>query len=89
MNACEISAFPDCKHKHTHTHRESLSFHDPENSLYLNSLYLEMLMSTKFFYFQFSSVTQSCPTLCNPMNCSTPGLPIHHQLSESTQNHVH
>ena len=33
---------------------------------------------------QFSSVAQSCPTLCNPMNCSTPGLPIHHQLPEST-----
>ena len=31
---------------------------------------------------QFSSVTQSCPTLCDPMNCSTPGLPIHHQLPE-------
>ena len=38
---------------------------------------------------QFSSVTQSCPTLCNPMNCSTPGLPIHHQVSEFTQTHVH
>ena len=38
---------------------------------------------------QFSSVTQSCPTLCNPMNCSTPGLPIHHQLLEFTQTHVH
>ena len=34
---------------------------------------------------QFSSVGQSCPTLCNPMNCSTPGLPVHHQLPESTQ----
>ena len=33
---------------------------------------------------QFSSVTQSCPTLCDPMNHSTPGLPVHHQLSEST-----
>ena len=32
---------------------------------------------------QFSSVTQSCPTLCDPMNCSTPGLPVHHQLPES------
>ena len=31
---------------------------------------------------QFSSVTQSCPTLCDPMNCSTPGLPVHHQLPE-------
>ena len=39
--------------------------------------------------FQFSSVTQSCPTLCDPMNHSTPGLPVHHQLLEFTQTHVH
>ena len=38
---------------------------------------------------QFSSVTQSCPTLCNPMDCSTPGFPVHHQLLELTQTHVH
>ena len=38
---------------------------------------------------QFSSVAQSRLTLCNPMNCSTPGLPVHHQLPESTQTHVH
>ena len=38
---------------------------------------------------QFCSVTQSCPTLCDPMNCSTPGLPVHHQLLEFTQTHVH
>ena len=38
---------------------------------------------------QFSSAAQSCPTLCNPMNCSTPGLPVHHQLPELTQTHVH
>ena len=38
---------------------------------------------------QFSSVPQSCPTLCNPMNHSTPGLPVHHQLLEFTQTHVH
>ena len=38
---------------------------------------------------QFSSVTQSCPTLCDPMNCSTPGLLVHHQLPEFTQTHVH
>ena len=36
----------------------------------------------------FSSVTQSCPTLCDPMNPSTPGLPVHHQLPEFTQTHV-
>ena len=38
---------------------------------------------------QFSSVSQSCPTLCDPMNHSTPGLPVHHQLPEFTQTHVH
>ena len=37
---------------------------------------------------QFSSVAQSCPTPCDPMNRSTPGLPVHHQLPESTQTHV-
>ena len=38
---------------------------------------------------QLSSVIQSCPTLCDPMNCSTPGLPVHHQLLEFTQTPVH
>ena len=38
---------------------------------------------------QFNSVSQSCLTLCNPMNRSTPGLPVHHQLPEFTQIHVH
>ena len=38
---------------------------------------------------QFSSVAQSCPIICDPMNCSTPGCPIHCQLQESTQTHVH
>jgi len=38
---------------------------------------------------QFSPVTQSDPTLCDPMNCSTPGFPVHHQLPEFTQTHVH
>ena len=37
---------------------------------------------------QFSSVAQSCPTLCDPMDCSTPGFPVHHQLPEFTQTHV-
>ena len=38
---------------------------------------------------QFSSVTQLCPTLCDPMNHSTPGLPVHHKLPEFTQTHAH
>ena len=47
------------------------------------------LYQIKSLSVQFSSVDQSCLTLCNPMNCSTPGLPVHHQLMEFTQTHVH
>ena len=43
----------------------------------------------QFDLVQFSSLAQSCPTLCDPMNRSTPGLPLHHQLPESTQTHIH
>ena len=44
---------------------------------------------SSFSLVQFSSVAQSCPTLCDPMNRSTPDLPVHHQLQEFTQTHVH
>ena len=47
------------------------------------------LHSSQFSSVQFSSVAQSCPTLCDPMNCSTPDLPVHHQLPEFTQTHIH
>ena len=47
------------------------------------------LESKLFSSVQFSSVAQSYPTLCDPMDCSTPGLPVHHQLQEFTQTHVH
>ena len=46
-------------------------------------------MKPKESWNQFSSVTQSCPSLCDPMNHSTPGLPVHHQLPEFAQTHVH
>ena len=54
----------------------------------------EWVMKMRYIYtmeysVQFSSVAQLCPTLCNPMNPSTPGLPIHHQLPEFTQTHIH
>ena len=55
------------------------------NSSVLSFLYSPTLTS---ICVQYSSVAQSCPTLCDPMNRSTPGLPVHHQLSEFTQTHV-
>ena len=45
-------------------------------------------MTNKEQIFQFSSVSQLCPILCDPIDCSTPGLPVHHQLLEFTQTHV-
>ena len=52
------------------------------NPIILNSVAL-------LYHHQFSSISQSCPTLCDPMDCSMPGLPIHHQLPEFTQMHIH
>ena len=48
-----------------------------------------MIAIIMFSSVQFISVAQSCPTLCDPINHSTPGLPVHHQLLEFTQTHVH
>ena len=62
--------------------------------LYLKSFKVCAVENVKWsVYFsasvQFSSVTQSCPTFCDPINCSTPGLAVHHQLPEFTQTHFH
>ena len=54
----------------------------------LNGLFL-FLCATIKFYFQFNSVTRSYLTLCDPMDCSTPGFPVHHQLLEPAQTHIH
>ena len=47
------------------------------------------LSTHRHILFEFSSVSQACPTLCDPMGCSMPGFPVHHQLLEVTQTHVH
>ena len=47
------------------------------------------IVTKLIWWVQFSSVIQLCPTLCDPMNCSRPGLPVHHQLLDFTQTHVH
>ena len=57
--------------------------------LKLNIQKTKIMASVPISSVQFSSVTQLCPTVCDPMNHSTPGLPVHHQLSEFTQTHVH
>ena len=58
-----------------------------------NQYSVDLLVSSQVCFLEindyFSSVTQSCSTLCDPMDCSKPGLPVHHQLPEFTQTHVH
>ena len=71
-----------CLTPHTHTHK-------PQNKLNIRSGTIKVLEESIGRTVQFSSVTQSCPILCNPMDCSTPCLPVHHQLPEFTQTHVH
>ena len=51
-------------------------------------LHVRICIYVYVFSVQFSSAAQSCPTLCHPMNRSTPGLPVHHQLPEFTQTHA-
>ena len=53
------------------------------------SRHCEVISHSWFLSVQLSLVAQSCPTLCDPMDCSTPGLPVHHQLLELAQTHVH
>ena len=76
----------------------SLCFHRNDyGELYFFLIYLNLLCAlgqTVASYFtqdnhHFSSVAQSCPTFCDPMDCSTPGFPVHYQLLEPTQTHVH
>ena len=57
--------------------------------LIFKTIILLCLALISFNSVQFSSVAQACPTLCDPMNHSTPGLPVHHQLQEFTHTHVH
>ena len=59
------------------------------NGVLENALDLEQDTMDLYHHYQFSSVAQSCLTLCDPMNHSKEGLPVHHQLLEFTQTHVH
>ena len=54
-----------------------------------DEIFIILIVTMMSQVYQFNLVTQSCPTLCDPMNHSTPGLPVHHQLPEFTQTHVH
>ena len=55
----------------------------------INVKFEKWILYVKYLVIQFSSVAQFCLTLCYPMNCSTPGLPVHHHLPEFTQTHIH
>ena len=58
-------------------------------SFLLNFIFSSCSRQSTFYEVQFSSVAQPCPTLCDPMDCSTPGFPVDHQLLELAQIHVH
>ena len=70
------------------TQMEALRLFWPSFKRHESYFHHVLLSIVIFSSVQFSSVTQSCPTLCDPMDCSTPGLPVYHQLPEFTQTHV-
>ena len=85
FNECRISVLADEKHS-------GMNNCFGNTTLWMYFIHLKMVWMANFMlcvYLQFSSVAQSCPTLCDPMNRSMPGLPVHHQLPEFTQTHVH
>ena len=61
----------------------------PANSLGPETILFTICQYLAISLVQFSSVAQSCPTICDPINCSTPGLTVHHHLLGFTQTHVH
>ena len=69
--------FLNCKRKQRNTY------------FYAYFTHLLSLDKSPSFFHQLGSVAQSCPTLCDPMDCRMPGFPVHHQLLEPTQTHVH
>ena len=79
------------KNKHwIKKHAEDLNRHFSEEDIQINKRYVKRFLTslTVRNEYIFSSVTQPCPTLCDPMGCSTPGPPVHHQLPEFTQTHA-
>ena len=71
----------------TATHSSILTWRIPQTLLICKTCHGSCMI--QFSSVQFSSVAQSCPTHCDPMDCGTTGLPVHHQLPEFTQTHVH
>ena len=82
LSPCGLTTTPHARgHRHTHSHTR-----------FCMSWYTDLGIQRRPFHthtVQFSSVAQSCLTLCDPMNCSMPGLPVHHQLPEFPRTHVH
>ena len=84
--ACEPEYWEQIKENSNH-HCVALTDHRALKRIYVLNKNFNLM--TSLCSVQFSLVAQSCPTLCDPMNLSTPGLPVHHQLPEFTQTHVH
>ena len=88
-----ILSFPSrCSPKAKNMPNKKTNYHHPPTFTQVSqrlSWVALFLQTPSIISLQFSSVTQSCPTLCDPMDCSTPGLPVHHQPPELIEIHVH
>ena len=96
VNSLDEESHLFCTHTHTHTHTHTKPHctgmvRIPAGKISVDSIPEEVMQCPSFYHcsVRFSSVSQSRLTLCDPMNHSTPGLPVHHQLPEFTQTHIH
>ena len=86
-NICWVTTIPDIAPKTSYSAGKTNSHCSINEEWRENGSYWEILLDISSV--QLSSVAQSCPTFCDPMNHSTPGLPVHHQLPKFTQTHIH
>ena len=68
---------------------EDLNWYFSIADIQMTNKYMKKMLNIIHYSVQLSSIPQSCPTLCDPMDCSTPGFPVRHQLPELAQTHVH
>ena len=89
LSSLRNPGLPHCGQILYHLSHQEIPYCSPKTSILWRSAFFMVQLSHPYRSVQFSSVAQSCPTLCEPMNRSMLGLPVHHKLPEFAQTHVH
>ena len=88
MQAAHTTQYQKEKKKTITKWAEDLNWYFSIADIQMTNKYMKKMLNIIHYSVQFSSIPQSCPTLCDPMDCSTPGFSVHHQYPEPAQTHV-